>query len=1206
MRACFTLPHLILWLLHSFNMTDNQALAGGQKRYATPTTNQTHAPLTESSFLPNYVPYATGQLETSNGNFPYKKARLSPFSPPSLDDPQCTNRRLSFDEVPGRFFDSQSTLQACPSSASARERYDSSPNKPCIDNFPIINKIANTAVNSHSIQLCTVANPYKCVLERQRRLILEQKELAEQKKKQDQFYERQRLLNEEALRLNNYILHNPYRCVMDQHHRILPCYENNVSSMSENVTLQNITCTESTVASLTNFIPNPYKSRSLQQKVPQESQRLFEEEAFRAPKTLVRINDNSNIASKDHIISSRRSDTASFNTEPVLHFTQDVLSFPSHSPPATTDCIWPTTLSNANSVVDIKDQLNTSTALKHSTVTPSPRLWQEMATQESSIASDDDSVTAGLVIDTLNIDSITDDLLDVFNSHDSSDSSVSSPTAAELLSNVNFDSQPTLTHVATISCSHIDYSGTVSELSPSTSCKAKHVWLPAASRQFLSVGAATNFARDYNDFNYARKYSSKGTITFVCTDHVNCTSHVRVVPFETNGVFTYCVDACQSCFHADTRSDITDLKSLPVVIKRLVDNQLSCGNTPTPIYLLMLRCALDNNLLDVHKTLNDQGRAYWQLKLSNKKHQSRKKGTNWDTYASIMENLQVFPTPSIEKFNNLADPSLTLFLGHFSSDPTPDEVATIGFVFSNKLMIENAVRASISQGTDLTAMIDGTYKVSSRGWVLANLGVLCGYYNAITRKYQKSFMLVAVCFMKSETIHAYSEFCSTFSASVFNYKNVNFVPRYVIMDHSNAIAGGVERAWHQPVILTCWPHLCRNVRKNFSFLVNKSDQRKKLIQSHILFLHYLPTPFAFSKLAPIVVDYWKNTLHESAFANWFYKIYLECNRWDGWYLGASGCPGVLGNNNALESAQRVQKNTETIGTKGATNEHVFTLTIPNVLKHCKVQENAFVVSGGPLPGDIASTASIIYNRSIDAVRLVHEGFVVCALSSHSIRGSITDNQLIAYLKIVRDNNFKPTFSTVKKLVQSVEPGFSSYSQMKSPLGMHMVTYNESCLSKLELKPFYTQEEVQHHRSCMSCDCETFHETAWICEHTLAARYRLYVQNNDDGYDLNQAGSTLRENNKPGRKAKSVSCLQNKNKRDEEYQLKVIHNDPRRATGLAIQKVEVHKGKTVSLSGKVGSVCPKCGQQGKQLWRIAFDNGTSNFWTLETIWRNCFK
>ena len=203
---------------------------------------------------------------------------------------------------------------------------------------------------------------------------------------------------------------------------------------------------------------------------------------------------------------------------------------------------------------------------------------------------------------------------------------------------------------------------------------------------------------------------------------------------ETNGTVCYRVDCCTACPHQEICAEITDIKTLPVVLKRLVKDQLSQGYTPTPLYLKMLQCSVDNNMPDVHKTLQDQGRQFWQLKLSNKKHQTHKKGTNWDSYAAIMENLHQYTAPTTSGFDNLADFSKTLFLGHFSSDTKGDKPGTIGFVFSTKQMIENAVSASRCQGNDLTVMIDGTYKVLSRGWVLANLGVLCGYYNSITRK----------------------------------------------------------------------------------------------------------------------------------------------------------------------------------------------------------------------------------------------------------------------------------------------------------------------------------------------------------------------------------------------------------------------------------------------------------------------------------------
>ena len=164
-------------------------------------------------------------------------------------------------------------------------------------------------------------------------------------------------------------------------------------------------------------------------------------------------------------------------------------------------------------------------------------------------------------------------------------------------------------------------------------------------------------------------------------------------------------------------------------------------------------------------------------------------------------------------------------------------------------------------------------------------------------------MLIGVCFVRSENEYAYHELCTTLSSVLHGYTQVNFVPRFCITDHSNAIAKGVEDAWSGITILTCWPHLVRNLKRNMNRLKENTLDRINVITSHVYFLHYLPNKASFVKLAKVALYYWNVSMHECEFATWFESTYLANDRWSGWYIGASGVAGIIANNNALESAQ---------------------------------------------------------------------------------------------------------------------------------------------------------------------------------------------------------------------------------------------------------------------------------------------------------------
>ena len=186
-----------------------------------------------------------------------------------------------------------------------------------------------------------------------------------------------------------------------------------------------------------------------------------------------------------------------------------------------------------------------------------------------------------------------------------------------------------------------------------------------------------------------------------------------------------------------------------------------------------------------------------------------------------MANLHQWTAPTTAaEFKAIQDQDTTLFVGYFGDNSN----GTMGFVFTSPCLVNELAQAIYKQGASLTAMFDGTYKVSSCRCVLANLGLLSFYYNSTKHKYCKTFMSIGLCYMCSKNTCAYYEFCSIISERLFIYKQVNFVPRFAVMDHSQSIASGTGIAWPNVHILTCWLHLTRNMRKNSNKLINNNKQ----------------------------------------------------------------------------------------------------------------------------------------------------------------------------------------------------------------------------------------------------------------------------------------------------------------------------------------------------------------------------------------------
>ena len=194
----------------------------------------------------------------------------------------------------------------------------------------------------------------------------------------------------------------------------------------------------------------------------------------------------------------------------------------------------------------------------------------------------------------------------------------------------------------------------------------------------------------------------------------------------------------------------------------------------------------------------------------------------------------------------------------------------MGFIFSTKRLMSQVTRCIEAQGTTLTAMVDGTYKVSTQSWVIANIGICCCYYNTNENKYSKTFLMAGLCFMQAKTKAAYLEFCTRLSEKISQYTGFNFAPRFVISDHSDAIASGTLIAWPDSKILKCWPHLTRNLSKNLHRLKNAENAKK--VTAHVYFLHHLPTHDAFQNLVPAVLAIGKICCMKMTLRNGFIKL----------------------------------------------------------------------------------------------------------------------------------------------------------------------------------------------------------------------------------------------------------------------------------------------------------------------------------------------
>ena len=169
--------------------------------------------------------------------------------------------------------------------------------------------------------------------------------------------------------------------------------------------------------------------------------------------------------------------------------------------------------------------------------------------------------------------------------------------------------------------------------------------------------------------------------------------------------------------------------------------------------------------------------------------------------------------------------------------------------------------------------------------------------------------------------------------------------------------------------------------------------------------------------------------------------------------------------------------------------------------------------------------------------------------------------------------------------------------------MHLVKWDWLFLLSLPVKPEFTVEEAEQHSKCMSCDCFTYHQTTWVCEHVLLARYRLHISDNQQGYSLMAAGSNLKPVNGVGRPTKKVDCLQNTSKRDEQNLLKAIMKKPSRLLGVRVVHKLVIDNLLVHYHGKVLGICPTTQAKNDFTYHVKMDDDTNEWWSVAEIMKN---
>ena len=150
-----------------------------------------------------------------------------------------------------------------------------------------------------------------------------------------------------------------------------------------------------------------------------------------------------------------------------------------------------------------------------------------------------------------------------------------------------------------------------------------------------------------------------------------------------------------------------------------------------------------------------------------------------------------------------------------------------------------------------------------------NVGTVSTRYRNEDCRYGQTFNLHAFCLAKSETILGFRMFGNIFAEKI----NCYFDPLRLKIhsfscDHSYAIAKGLLLVFENATLLSCWPHLIRNARKNKAKLRISSNY--DLIVDNIKRMHKCGSLRMFMCMRDVMMKHWVDVLDKKVYAKWFY------------------------------------------------------------------------------------------------------------------------------------------------------------------------------------------------------------------------------------------------------------------------------------------------------------------------------------------------
>ncbi|EGZ10246.1 hypothetical protein PHYSODRAFT_338915 [Phytophthora sojae] len=344
-------------------------------------------------------------------------------------------------------------------------------------------------------------------------------------------------------------------------------------------------------------------------------------------------------------------------------------------------------------------------------------------------------------------------------------------------------------------------------------------------------------------------------------------------------------------------------------------------------------------------------------------------------------------------------------------------------------------------------------------------------------------------------------------------------------------------------LLDCWPHLDRNARKKKGLLA-EYNRYNDIIKPQLDYLSQSRSKQQFEALSALITQNWDD-FGEGEYAAWLDTEYLTepCHLW---FYTASDVPGIIPNQNPIESHHHSIKTTAVNQLRASTG-HVLASTLPKILVECVMEigsESIQHFAAGPVSAEVLAA-----------------GVLLCNDDSHFSTHQRKSRRAICN---IRTHYFNQRYSIVTVLDR--------------------LPYERDWNS-----PLWSLEEINTIRKKVKCDCKDFYQTGWLCAHVLGCLHLV------DNLDLAVMRRGLPARSPPGRPRKKSKCLQRDGVRTSQYSVdalvKRLVDKPASVINwsVLIEKTVAEADGEGSQRAYVGKIKPPFTRGGKRFWEIAYED-----------------